>query len=131
MKKYILVLAATLINLIAFGQNTYTKSEKTSFSVHDTDTEFAIKSSFPTNRSERFQKVLMNALGEETKSTGKESYWVEENFTASFSRNGFKAWLDKKKANANQIKLFKKLAEDLQAVLEQPTPPTPPKQPEN
>ena len=131
MKKYILVLAASLVSLLAFGQNTYTKSEKTSFSVHDTDTEFAIKSSFPSNCAERFQKVLTNVLGTETKSVDKENYWLGENYTASFSGNRFKAWLDKKKANANQIKLFKKLAEDLQAVIGQPTPPAPPKQPEN
>lgn len=130
MKKYILVLAVIFIYLSTFGQNSYIKSEKTSFSVHDTDNELAIKSSFPSDRTEGFHKVLKSTLGQETKLTGKESYWLDENYTISFSKNGFKAFLDKKKANTSQIRLFKKLAKDLQAVLGQPTPPTPPKQPE-
>ena len=129
MKKYTLTLLTILISLATFGQNSHKTSEKTSCSVHESDTEFSIHASFPSNRTANINSVLTKTLGEATKSAGKRSYWLSENYSASFSPTSFKAHLDKKKANASETKLFAKIAENLQAALGQPAPPSPPKPP--
>jgi len=126
MKKYIFILFATWCHLNALAQNV---TEKIKFSVHENNTEYSIRSSFPIERAERLRAIVEDMLGEATKSSGGESQWNTSAYNSRFWGNRFEANLDKKKATAHQIALLKELTTKLQEALDQPRPPKPPKQP--
>jgi|GEM_PF-2899542 len=126
MKKYILILFTTWCYLNALAQ---TITEKIKFSVHENNTEYSIRSSFPIERAERLRAIVEDMLGEATKSSGDESQWNTSAYNSRFLGNRFEANLDKKKATSHQITLFKELTTKLQEALDQPKPPKPPKQP--
>ncbi len=130
MKRYLFILIMTLGSWAAYGQTTSTtKSEKTGFYVHETDTEYLLKANFSTERSKRFLEVLKAHLGNPAQVNEKTTFWEGANYSAMFTNQSFKASLDKEKASSKQLASFKKLTEELQAALGQaktPTPPTPP-----
>ena len=130
MKRYLFILMMTLGSWAAYGQTTSTtKSEKTGFYVHETDTEYLLKANFSTERSKHFLEVLKAHLGNPAQVNEKTTFWEGANYSAMFTKQSFKASLDKEKASSKQLASFKKLTEELQAALGQaktPTPPTPP-----
>lgn len=130
MKRYLFILMMTLGSWAAYGQTTSTtKSEKTGFYVHETDTEYLLNANFSTERSKRFLEVLKAHLGNPAQVNEKTTFWEGANYSAMLTRQSFKASLDKENASSKQLASFKKLTEELQAALgraKTPTPPTPP-----
>lgn len=127
MKRYLFILMMTLGSWAAYGQTTTTtKSEKTGFYVHETDTEYLLKANFSSERSKRFLEVLKAHLGNPAQTNDKTTFWEGTNYSASFTKQSFKASFDKEKASPKQLTSFKKLTAELQAALEQAKTPTPP-----
>ncbi len=108
------------------AQSSQSKSEKISFSTHETDTEHRLKASFPAERAERVYAAFTAALGVAKQSSATESTWTGGTYTATVTPTGFKANLDKENASAKEIAKFKQLAAGLHKALGQPQPPQPP-----
>jgi hypothetical protein len=132
MKRYLFILMMTLSSWATFGQTTTTtKSERTGFSIHETETSYQVKADFSAERSKRFFDVLKTYLGAPAHINDKTTFWEGANYTAMFTTQSFKASLDKEKASAKQLTSFKKLTKELQAALGQAKTPTPPTSPSN
>lgn len=113
-------------SLFASAQRTTSKSEKISYATHETNTAHSLKASYSHERSEKVQAAFVAALGKAKQTSTKESTWAGDNYTASLSANGFKANLDKEKASAKEIAMFKQLSSSLYKALDQPEPPQAP-----
>jgi len=127
MKKYIFILFALTYGLVSSAQRTTTKSEKISYATHETDTEQSLKGSFPIERSEKVETAFLSALGKADQSSAKGSTWTGSYYTAHMTATSFKANLDKEKASAKEIGMFKRLTAALYKALDQPQPPQVPK----
>ncbi|RZJ48356.1 MAG: hypothetical protein EOO19_07445 [Chryseobacterium sp.] len=127
MKKYLLTSLITISGLITLAQNSKSKSERISFSTHETNTSHNLNASFPIERAERVYAAFVAALGTAKQSSANGSSWAEDNYTASVTPTGFRADLDKEKASAKEIAMFKQLTASLHQALGQPKPPKTPK----
>lgn len=121
MKKHLFTLLAVLLGIAAFGQTTH-RSEKTSFTVRESDAEYTVRSSFPADRAEKFRAAITHVLGK----TVDENRWSAPAYIAHLSADHFEASLDKGKASGSQLSQFKKLADQLRAALDQPETPKQP-----
>ena len=126
MKKYLLTSLLAISSLITLAQNSKSKSEKISFSTHETNTAQSLNASFPIERAERVYAAFVGALGTAKQSSAKGSSWAADNYTASVTSTGFTANLDKEKASIKQIAMFKQLTASLHQALGQPKPPKTP-----
>ncbi|MEO3402893.1 hypothetical protein AAFN85_03260 [Mucilaginibacter sp. CAU 1740] len=121
MKKHIFTILAVIFGIAASGQTRH-RSQKTSFKVQESDTEYTIRSSFPAERAEKFRFELIALLGK----SDSENRWSVPAYTAVLSADHFEASLDKGKATGSQLGSFKKLAGKLRAALDQPETPKQP-----
>ena len=97
MKRYILSLIATILSLVMIAQDQKVKSEKTGFYIHETDTEYIVRASFPANRNAKLRTIILEALGEPKYPTDSSTHWLGSNYSLTITKVGMRMSLKREK----------------------------------